>query len=217
MNWSRSIWLALAAVLVLPAANAWSPFDVQQELRAMTQPESYLKIDYLVPIADLDNNVRDCLLTYTVHPSFEASARWCLSSRDGRYTLRSWVSGSPDYSGARGDFGDEVAVDIQDEVAEALQEIWINALLEAHYPRFYPRGTDGTLYYFGAKVDKVGLDLHASTWSPDGDLPPAWMVRTGDTILKFCRSDQRNMAALLAQMREQRDRLFRYYRTHRQN
>lgn len=100
------------------------------------------------------------------------------------------------------------------DVALIAREIWLNAILEASYPRRYLAGLDGTIFYFSAKRTGDNEVLRAQTWSPVAELPPLWLTQGGEALMKYAQSDSRSADALRAELQTIRNKLFAYYREH---
>ena len=209
---------AAACVLVVTAfatapALAWSPYNAQNALHQQIQPDSAERIDHLFPgdepVPQIEHD--KCRLTFRVEPSFSKSGRWCLELSGGSYVLRSWISRVAEAHGVDEIAADEVAVAIPDEIAEALEGIWTNALLESRYGRYLYGGADGEMYYFGAAPQYSGLYLQAKTWSPRGDTPPVWLVHLGTEVLAYVRETRRDTQHLQRRVLAIRDRLYSYY------
>ena len=99
---------------------------------------------------------------------------------------------------------------VDKQLADLVQEIWINALLDTHYPRAYAGGLDGTTYYF--QVRSQDLDLRGQTWSPSADRPPAWLVSAASEVMGYARSQGSDPEKLRTALAKCKERLFSYYR-----
>ncbi|MGC3980331.1 MAG: hypothetical protein QM808_03640 [Steroidobacteraceae bacterium] len=219
----RSLLLAWIVISSATAA-AWSPYNEQKavsEMRSSTPAEP----DHLVPFVFADGkgaydtrpprldelDLAWCEVSYKADPSFSDTTAWCLQEDAGRYQITS-------YSASRDDGSDDsklqkkASASISKETATLIQQIWINALLQARYPKSAPLGLDGAYFYFRTLVRPTYLQLFASTYSPGADLPPRWMVDAGETVNEFVLSDSRDEKRLSLYLIAQRNKLFNYLR-----
>lgn len=172
---TRRRMAALTAVLTSTAfAGPWHAYDGNVELQKMVSVEAYKRIDFLTP-SPLPEPQRspNCIVTYDVRPAFTRERHWCLQQTGSSYTLDSWESPA----GTDVKEPEHRTVSLPADVAKMVRDIWLNAILEAHYPRFLLQGADGDTHYFGAMRDDSRLLLRAEAWSPEADFPPrCWLT-----------------------------------------
>ena len=212
----------VAFILALSASVAaqpptWTPYNQGLEQQHQVSGEARASLDHLVPL-DFPNIVlADCAATYTVESPVSTAQGWCLTRVKDGYRLEAWT----DRCAVANTHCDSVVVSINKEIAELLQDIWINALLDTHYPRAYSDGLDGTMYFF--QVHDQGLYLRGQAWSPSGERPPAWLVSAASDVMSYARSQGSDPPALESARdaaRERlrmalakcKDQLFSYYR-----
>ena len=212
--------LRIAVVCSLVAASAcwgqtWRPYDANLEMRHAVSKDAYLAIDFLAPSqATLArHSAMTCVAAFEVSPSFRPTRHWCLSRREGGYSLASWETHDPTPAILNVP-PDALSVVIPNDIGALLQDIWLNAILDARYPRFYLAGADGDTYYFGATRAHDQEMLWAEVWSPEADLPPLWMTQTGAEVFAYAQSKARDNAQLRRRLQETRTRLYAYYERH---
>ena len=211
----RRLLASLIAVLVPTAfAGPWAPYDAHVERQHAVSAEAYKRIDFLTPSALLDSQqTLDCVVTYDVRPSFAPQRHWCLRRSGATYTLDSWELPPSVGAEAGSHPAEHRTVSFPSEVATLVRQIWLNAILESHYPRFFLAGADGDDYYFGATRDD-SLLLRAEVWSPDADLPPRWLVDAGDQLFNYAQTGSNDIAQVRKSLVALRNRLFSYYEKH---
>ena len=210
----RLVASLIAALVPAALAGPWTPYDASVEKQHAVSVEAYKRIDFLTPSALPEpEQTLDCVVTYDVRPSFAPERHWCLRRNGSTYSLESWKSGRSVGSQAGAHDTEHRAVPFPSELATLVREIWLNAILESHYPRFYLGGADGDDYYFGATRDD-SLLLRAEVWSPDADLPPRWLVDAGDQIFNHAQGDSNDAAELRKSLVALRKRLFSHYEEH---
>lgn len=208
--------LALAAIC--DSALAWEPFTdaaEQQMLLDLATSRTFPKAaDALSPGGEFlySDWSRDCVAAYEIQPSFDPAARWCLLEVERMWVLRSFVADKPLVSGDRPKFVAKPDRVVSVDIASAIHEVWINAVLDSRYPRYELRGLDGENHYFLARRFANNEQLLAQVWSPKADLPPLWLAEAGEEILGYASDRSANNAALAAYIGALRSRLFQYYR-----
>jgi hypothetical protein len=203
---SRVAFLVALSVPVGAQPPTWTPYNQGLAQQHQVNGEAKASLDHLVPF-DFPNIVlADCAATYTVAPSLGTASGWCLTRIKDGYRLEAWTDRCP----VADTHCDSVVVPIDKEIAELLQDIWINALLDTHYPRAYSDGLDGTMYFF--QVHSQGLYLRGQTWSPEGERPPAWLVSVASDVMSYAGSEGSDHEKLRAALARCRDQLFSYYR-----
>jgi len=203
---SRVAFLVALSVPVGAQPPAWTPYNQGLEQQHQVNGEAIASLDHLVPLDIPHPVLADCAATYTVESSLSPASGWCLTRIKDGYRLEAWT----DRCSVANTQCDSVVVPIDKEIAELMQDIWINALLDTHYPRAYSGGLDGTTYFF--QVHSQGLYLRGQTWSPEGERPPAWLVSVGSDIMSYARSQGSDPEKLRAALAKCRDQLFSYYR-----
>jgi len=118
----------------------------------------------------------DCVATYDVRPSFAPERHWRLRRNGSTYSLESWKSARSVGSQAGEHDTEHRAVPFPSELATLVRDIWLNAILESHYPAFTSVAQMVTTITSVATRDD-SLLLRAEVWSPDADLPPALASR----------------------------------------
>jgi hypothetical protein len=101
-------------------------------------------------------------------------------------------------------------LEVSKRFAEVVYDIWANNILEARYTRHASSSADGTNYRFRTHLKGVGWPS-ARTGSANKDLPPKWLVDTGEEILALARATNPKEAPLLAKLQAVRKRLHEYY------
>ena len=209
---TRRRMAALTAVLTSTAfAGPWHAYDGNVELQKMVSVEAYKRIDFLTP-SPLPEPQRspNCIVTYDVRPAFTRERHWCLQQTGSSYTLDSWESPA----GTDVKEPEHRTVSLPADVAKMVRDIWLNAILEAHYPRFLLQGADGDTHYFGAMRDDSRLLLRAEAWSPEADFPPRWLADAGAQLFTYAQTASDHPTQLRMALHALRDRLFRYYAQH---
>ncbi len=107
----------------------------------------------------------------------------------------------------------DAEIQISEAFASVIYDLWVNALLEVRYERRQHGGFDGETYVFSTFVTSLGW-MHGFTWSPSGDLPPAWMMNAGKKLVALAHDEKRDAKAAEAELTVLRDKLFRYIETH---
>jgi len=205
--------ILLAVLFTAYDLQAWSEFktDVTQEALA----ESSKGLDHLLPVS-YEVPRAYYIAQYIASPSFSSATmlRVWTDSKSGKYFLNVWEDYSDDPQKAS--TLKPLECEITKEMASLIYEIWANALLEVRYDRKDAQGTDGTTYTFSTFIRGVGW-LSGSTWSPDLDLPPKWMVETGDYLIKFSKPNHRDPEKAEVVLRSVRNRLFDYLKKNGKN
>ena len=188
--------------------SPWTPYDVTLERQREVTGGAHGSVDHLVP-ADLGQiDLGDCAVAYAAEPSFAPSEGWCLTGGKDGYHLKFWKDAAPQQN--KHSEATKTVVLVDKQLADLVQEIWINALLDTHYPRAYAGGLDGTTYYF--QVRSQDLDLRGQTWSPSADRPPAWLVSAASEVMGYARSQGSDPEKLRTALAKCKERLFSYYR-----
>jgi hypothetical protein len=210
----RLVASLIAALVPAALAGPWTPYDASVEKQHAVSVEAYKRIDFLTPSALPEpQQTLDCAATFDVRPSFAPERHWRLRRNGSTYSLESWKSARSGGSQAGAHDAEHRTVPFPFELATLVREIWLNAILESHYPRLYLGGADGDDYYFGATRDD-SLLLRAEVWSPDADLPPRWLVEAGDQIFNYAQRDSNDAVVLRKSLVALRKRLFNYYEEH---
>jgi hypothetical protein len=214
--------LLLALTVLARPAFAWEPLTEsreQQELLAWANSSgSRGAADSLTPGGgqfefESEAGSHDCVAGYEIQPSFEPFGGWCLLESDGRWILRSYVADKALDDGPRFQFVANPDVVLDAATAAAIRAVWLNAILDSRYPRFFMSGLDGDLHVFRARRYKDYEPLWAQVWSPEADLPPRWLADAGGTILDYGSGKTWSPDDLASYMFALRDKLFEYYRT----
>jgi hypothetical protein len=195
-----SLWLAPSGV-----AADWYVPDIKQK----TFEDCPGTVDHLLPLDQTQPSVY-YVAEFAAHPSFENGREWQIALAKGQYILRSWESLRAKERGQPRTTANAVEVAISPRIASIVYGMWANTLLDVRYTRASGAGLDGSRYRFSTYLRGPGW-LHGTTWSPDDDLPPKWMVETGELIYQFSRAEKRNEAQVEAVLQSQRDRLERFF------
>ncbi|WP_129776719.1 hypothetical protein [Peristeroidobacter soli] len=193
--------------LALPGiATAYEP-DVTQQRDETIAGTS----DRLLPdgAGIADRRCSRCLAEFGRYPSLEPAFEWQIRLEDGKYVLSSWRLMHPK-SAVDFQHVEMQQLEVSKQFAEVVYDIWANNILEARFTRHSPTGLDGTNYRFRTNLRGVGWPS-ASTWSPSADLPPKWLVDSGEEILALARAKSPKEPAVLAKLRTVRKRLNDYY------
>jgi hypothetical protein len=212
--------LRIAALFCLAATSGcwgqpWSPYDADLEARHTVSKDAYLKVDFLTPSQATQalHSAAQCTAIYEVFPSFRQTQHWCLSRGEDGYHLASWETRDPT-PGASAPPPEARSVAVPSDIGALLQELWLNAILEARYPRFYLAGLDGDMHYFGATRAHDREMLWAEVWSPRANLPPLWMTQIGAEVFTFAQSTARDDAQLRRHLLDLQGKLYSYYKRH---
>ena len=209
--------LALLFVMTLSvcASQTWKPYDADLELTNEISKDARLKIDFLTPGHGWGRAppAMECAVAWEVFPSFEATKHWCLIRNSGGYNLNSWET---DESGTHttSKLNPRLSISVPLDIGDLLKEIWLNAVLESRYSRFYLGGTDGEVYYFGATRARDRDMLWAEVQSPEADLPPLWMAQAGTRVFTYARSEGKGEEQIRQFLVDLRARLYQYYGKH---
>lgn len=157
----------------------------------------------------VNGSCRSCLAEFGRYPSVEPAYEWQIELEDRKYVLSSWRLVHPK-SAVDFQHVDVLRLEVTKQFAEVVYDIWANNILEARFTRHQPSGRDGTSYRFRTYLRGVGSPS-ARTWSPSKDLPPKWMVDSGEEIMTLARAKNPNEASVLAKLRVVRKRLNEYY------
>jgi hypothetical protein len=188
------------------AAAAYEPDVAQQRDETLAGTS-----DRLTPGGSgiVNRSCQRCLAEFGRYPSAEPTYEWQIRLEDGKYVLSSWRLEHP-----KSDV-DSRQVDVQRfevtrQFAEVVYDIWANNILEARYTRHASSALDGTSYRFRTSLRGVGSPS-ASTGSPSKDLPPKWLVDSGNEILALARAKNPKETSLLPKLQSARKRLNEYY------
>ena len=203
-----------AALALSASAGPWSPYNAEVEGRNEVSTDAYKKIDFLTPSPVSQVPGSDCMVSYEVRRSFEPTQQWCLVQDGARYFIISWESRDTDANAATNKDRARLKVELPSDLVILVREIWLNAILEAHYPRLILAGADGEIHYFGAMRYHSRETLRAEVWSPISDLPPLWMAKAGGEIFSYTRSKPSNASQLRTYLVGLRRKLFAYYAKH---
>jgi len=162
--------------------------------------------DHLVPAGSRrpDEHPVYFLAKFGRYPSFSEAFEWTIVLDKGKYKLESWRLEASEKEVDRPKRVALVSVEITPQLATAIYALWANAILDARYSRG-GLGLDGTTYAFSTWLRGVGWPS-ATTWSPDRDLPPKWMVEAGEEILAYGRAKTRDAPKLLSKLQAIGDR-----------
>jgi hypothetical protein len=199
-------WLLVLCLVLSRVAVAYEP-DVTQQREETIAGVS----DRLVPEGSgiVDRRCKQCLAEFGRYPSAQPAFEWQLQLEKGKYVLSSWRLVHPK-SDVDFEQVDVQRLEVSKRFAEVVYDIWANNILEARFTRHSASGADGTSYRFRTSLRGVGWPS-ARTWSPSKDLPPKWMVDSGEEILTLARAKSPNEAQLLAKLQAVRKRLDAYY------
>jgi hypothetical protein len=138
----RVVFALIASLACFAQASAWEPHNVSAEYRDETSTDAFKRIDFLTPgPPTVVSELQGCLASYEVRPSFKPTQQWCLRQDGGRYLLGSLES--RDANTIEANEASRSEVELPADVAWLIREIWLNAILEAHCPRFSLQGADG--------------------------------------------------------------------------
>jgi hypothetical protein len=208
-----AMFIRVACLLTLSAPVAaqsppWTPYNQGLEQQHQVSGEARAQLDHLTPFDLPQNDPRDCLASFRILPSFTPPEGWCLLLTKDGYRVETWKTTQT--SGNAPSEVAEASVPVDKGIADLIQEIWINVLLDTHYPRAYSDGLDGTYYSFQSR--SRGLDMRARTWSPSGERPPAWLVSAASEVMLYARSQGADPERLRTDLAKCKERVFSYYR-----
>ena len=205
--------VALVACLLSSPVAAYEP-DVTQQ-REEYDP-SFPDVDHLIPsgtgLPEEYGPPLHYLARYGRYPSVSAAFEWSLThdlrhAKAHRYILSSWRLDRTDRHAAPRRV-EVKEVEIPQELAAAIYWMWANAILDARYARQGP-GVDRTSYWFSTTLRGVGW-FSATTWGPQENLPPGWLVEAGEQVLALSRRERSDPAPTLASLRALQARLRKY-------
>ena len=146
-------------------------------------------IDHLIPTAPIYPNTHN-IAEFTSNASRSQSHSWALYKSDklNKFVLQSWeLEKAKDSLPSK---ANEIEIEIPREAAQLIYTIWSNSILNARYTRMLHGGLDGKRYNFSTFLRGVGK-ISGEIWSPSENLPPKWLVETGDLIYKASRSPEK--------------------------
>jgi hypothetical protein len=208
----------LGAILLglcsMASAADWSPHNqVAEEKRLGRGP--FNEPDHLVPISNLAFDTW-CVAGFAVNSAFSDSdaQHWCLRISDDSksYSIVAWSAPQDGPDGLEYFPPSRPGTSVTPEIAQLIREIWINALLQARFPRFNNIGLDGVSFEFYAKRFISNQMLGGSTWSPYLDLPPLWLTEIGEEIYRFGTAADPDVVALRKALSRTKKRLYSYLR-----
>lgn len=207
---SPRTWMFVLCLALSSTAAAYEP-DVAQERDETIAGTS----DRLIPdgAGSVHRRCQRCLAEFGRYPSVEPTYEWQIQLEDGKYVLSSWRLEHPK-SDVDSQQVDVRQLEVTKRFAEVVYDIWANNILEARYTRHASSGADGTNYRFRTSLRGVGWPS-ASTGSPSKDLPPKWLVDSGNEILALARAKGPKEASVLVRLQAVRKRLSEYYQSTR--
>jgi hypothetical protein len=155
-------------------------------------------IDHLIPAAPIyprTNNIAE----FTSRASRSQSYSWALYKNDklNKFVLHSWeLEKTKDSPPSK---ANELEIEIPKEAAQLIYTIWSNSILNARYTRMLHGGLDGVRYNFSTFLRGIG-QVSGEIWSPSENLPPKWLVDTGNLIYKASRSREKFTKETLASL-----------------
>lgn len=105
----------------------------------------------------------------------------------------------------------EMDVEISEPIVKLAREIWVMAMLDARYSPKKGLGMDGSTYTFSTYTSAT-RSMNGTTWSPDSEAPPKWMVEAGNAVLDFARSSKRDVSGLERKLVETKRKISTYIR-----
>ncbi|MDZ7889927.1 MAG: hypothetical protein U5M72_12020 [Pseudomonas sp.] len=165
-------------------------------------------IDHLIPAAPIYPGTHN-IAEFTSNASRSQSYSWALYKNDesNKFMLQSWelekAKDSPQ------SIANKLEIEIPREAAQLIYTIWSNSILNARYTRMLHRGLDGKTYNFSISLRGIG-QVSGEIWSPSENLPPKWLVDTGDLIYKASRSHEKFTQKTLASLKATNIKLTEY-------
>ncbi len=198
-------WLVVVCLALPGVAAAYEP-DVTQARDETIAGAS----DRLVPDGAGDRRCQRGLAEFGRYPSVEPAYEWQIKLEDRKYVLSSWRLVNPK-SDVDVQQADLQQIEVTQQFAQVVYDLWANSILEARFTRHAaPSGGDGTGYRFRTNLRGVGCPS-ARAWSPKEDLPPKWLVESGEEILALARAKGPKETSVLAKLRAVRKRLNEHY------
>jgi len=155
------------------------------------------------PISEFGGDAR-----FVESPSFEKGTCWVIL-QEGDKVLLNVFSLPPDTRPYR-DFPEPTtSIEVPASIAKLVREIWVMAIMDVRYAFKKQRGMDGTTYTFSTHTVST-QSIHGTTWSPEADSPPKWMVDAGHEVLAFARSSPRDTVILERKLNETKKKLSGY-------
>ena len=204
--------LLLAFVLIPSFTFAWEEYkvDVTQETFANGGEP-----DHFLPYTDFPAYYY--LAYFAESPSF--SDKWSLIVKldENRAAASIYVlDGLPKYQSdaelaiAIAKSPEKRKASLNLELAQAIYSMWANSLFETRYSRFASGGFDGTRYIFATYIRSIGW-LGGTTWSPDRDAPPKWMVEVAHLLRQYVENkSQKSQANIRNRIMEIQSKLNNY-------
>lgn len=186
--------------------QAWEALSTDVTQQEFAEHKSGL--DHLEPVSVKEPHSY-YIAQYVVYPSFTPAKRLLVlqNKENEKYYVKVWNEYKP------GDTDENIpasiTVEIPEEIASLIYEIWVNELLEVRYSRYSSLGCDGTTYVFSTYVRALGW-MHGSTWSPRLDLPPRWIVEAGDLLFQLTKQNNNNYESSKKKLIKIRTRLLTY-------
>ncbi|GFE88717.1 hypothetical protein [Steroidobacter agaridevorans] len=198
--------VCLSLLIGASIASAYEP-DVTQQRDETVAGAS----DRLIPdgSASVRGRCMRCLAEFGRYPSSEPASEWQIQLEDKKYVLSSWRLVNPK-SDVDARQVDVLRFEVSRQFAEVVYDIWANNILEARYTRHAPSGADAVSYRFRTHLKGVGWPS-ARTGVANKDLPPKWLVDTGEEILTLARAKSPKETPVLAKLQAARKRLNEYY------
>ena len=179
---------------------------LSDSLRADSLPNPFVRCHLVpvnFPISEFGGDAR-----FVESPSFERGTCWVIL-QEGEKCLLNVFSLPPDTRPYR-DFPEPTTrVEVPVSIAKLVREIWLMAIMDVRYASKKQRGMDGTTYTFSTYSVST-QSIHGTTWSPEADGPPKWMVDAGHDVLAFARSSPKDTVTLERKLNEAKKKVSAY-------
>jgi hypothetical protein len=206
--------LLLIGTLLFLTPKAWGTEPFRPDVTGKINTEGVLDVDHLEPCeGKVPLPEYYYLVQFIESPSLATEGDYLVVLRtdDQRYLLQ--ATKVPIEKLLSKPTKVDIEIQIPESLASVIYDLWVNALLEVCYERRQHGGLDGENYLFSTFVVSLGW-MHGCTWSPQGDLPPVWMMEAGKKLIAYARAKKRDPKTTEAELVILRDKLFRYIKAH---
>jgi hypothetical protein len=204
--------ICMLSILALPV-RAWEPAPVDIMQQAFS-PESEVT-DHLEP-SSRPIDERYYVVRYTCDEAMAYQDDFLEIDRnnvDGKFVLKKWSewAKTEDKPPANEKLRPAVELEIPQDLAADIYEIWVNALYEVRYDRTFNGTLDGWTDVYSAYVRGKGWMIGEAE-TPEKELPPKWLKESTTALIQL--SKDRDVTACRQKIMAMHDKLFTYWRAH---
>jgi hypothetical protein len=204
--------ICIFSILALPV-RAWEPATVDVTQQAFS-PQSDVT-DHLEP-SDRPMDERYYVVRYTCDEAMAYQNDFLEIDRnkaDGKFVLKKWsewakTEGKPP---ADEKLRSAIKLEIPQDLAAEVYEMWVNALYEVRYDRTFNGTLDGWTDVYSAYVRGKGWMIGEAE-SPDKELPPKWLNQSATALIQL--SKDHDLRACRQQLAALHEKLFIYWKAH---